>query len=106
MFRRWWRLALVGVACACAAPQLARAQVTTVASASVLVFPRVIVDGTWETTVQISSDANLLAKAPAHLREELAEDSTPRLWPTWRRRAWRSAARVSCAARRRGPASR
>ena len=51
-------------------------------------------------------DANLLAKAPAHLREELAEDSTPRLWPTWRRRAWRSAARGSCAARRRGPASR
>jgi len=76
------------------------------ASASVLVFPRVIVDGTWETTVQVSNDANLLAKAPAHLREELAEDSTPRLRPTWRRRAWRSAARGSSAARRHGPASR
>ena len=63
MLRRRWQQALMGVACACAAPHLARAQVTTVTSASVLVFPRVIVDGTWETTVQISNDANRPAYA-------------------------------------------
>jgi len=63
MLRRWWQQALVGVACACAAPHLARAQATTVASASVLVFPRVIVNGTWETTIQISNDANRPAYA-------------------------------------------
>jgi hypothetical protein len=63
MLRRSWQQALVGVACACAAPHLARAQATTVASTSVLVFPRVIVNATWETTIQISNDANRPAYA-------------------------------------------
>jgi hypothetical protein len=42
----------------CAAAGLASGQATTVEGASVLVFPRVVVDGTWDTTIQISNSAN------------------------------------------------
>jgi hypothetical protein len=52
------RQALVGIAFMCAAPGVTRAQATTAEGTSVLVFPRVIADGTWETTIQIGNGAN------------------------------------------------
>lgn len=47
----------------CTAAGLACGQATTVEGASVLVFPRVIVDGTWDTTIQIGNGANRPAYA-------------------------------------------
>ena len=63
MFRCRLRPALVVVAWLCAVPGLARGQATTAEGASVLVFPRVIADGTWETTIQIGNGANRLLYA-------------------------------------------
>jgi len=53
MLRDRWLMA-VGFLCA----RAACAQVTTVEGASVIVFPRVVVDNTWDTVVQISNIAN------------------------------------------------
>src|SRR5512140_3496583 len=61
--RRRLQQLLGGLAFVCTAPHLASGQVTTVQGASVLVFPRVIVDGTWDTTIQISNGANRPAAA-------------------------------------------
>jgi hypothetical protein len=63
MRRRRFQQLLGGLAFLCAAPLLAYGQVTSVEGASVLVFPRVIVDGTWDTTIQISNGANRPAYA-------------------------------------------
>src|SRR5438477_2244146 len=57
MLRRLQQI-LFGVAFVWSTAPLAGAQVTTVAGASVLVFPRVVVDGTWDTTIQIGNSAN------------------------------------------------
>ncbi|HVN85587.1 MAG TPA: hypothetical protein VMW17_12165 [Candidatus Binatia bacterium] len=42
---------------------LARAQTTTTEAASVLVFPRVVVTGSWDTIIQIGNNANRPANA-------------------------------------------
>jgi hypothetical protein len=55
-------LALV-VAASVAATSTARADVTTEQSASILVFPKVMSDGTYDTIIQISSTSNSLAFA-------------------------------------------
>jgi hypothetical protein len=48
---RW----LIAVALACLLPRGVAAQVTTEQSASILFFPKVIADGTWDTTIQIAN---------------------------------------------------
>jgi len=63
MVRRRFVQALFATVCTCAAPHFAAGQVTTVESASVIVFPRVVVDATWDTTIQIGNDANRPAYA-------------------------------------------
>jgi hypothetical protein len=63
MRRRGFVPAALAVICVGSVPLLTYGQVTTVEGASVLVFPRVIVDGTWDTTIQISNGANRPAYA-------------------------------------------
>jgi len=64
MLRRRLRLRLLfGVLCACVVPHSGHGQVTTVEGASVIVFPRIIVDGTWDTVIQISNTASRPAYA-------------------------------------------
>jgi len=63
MLRRRLQGALVVVVATCAVTHVARGQATTVEGASVLIFPRVIADGTWDTTIQIGNGANRPAYA-------------------------------------------
>lgn len=60
-----WRLAIAAclIAWACVP---AGAQTTTNQSASLLVFPKVVVNGAWETTIQLSNNANRPAYAVCH----------------------------------------
>ena len=58
MLRQRLGLPLVVVAGMCAVARQAGGQATTSQGASVLVFPRIVVDGTWETTIQIGNGAN------------------------------------------------
>jgi len=57
-----WRLAIAACLIA-AAVTPAAAQTTTNQSASLLVFPKVVVNGAWETTIQLSNNANRPAYA-------------------------------------------
>ena len=66
MTRRAWRRTSVGLAWLAIAARAATAQVTTSTAASVLVFPKVIVDATWDTSIQISNTANRPARAICH----------------------------------------
>src|SRR5579862_373540 len=88
MRRRQW-LPILVLLCAGAAPHLAHGQVTTGEAASVIVFPRVVVDGTWETTIQISNTANRPAYAHCYYVNGALTDpslppgpSNPPLWLT------------------------
>ena len=63
MSRYRLRHGLVGIVWLCGWTGLATAQTTTVQSASVLVFPRVVVSGTWDTIIQIGNTANRPAYA-------------------------------------------
>jgi hypothetical protein len=47
----------------CVSSQLARGQATTVEGSSLLVFPHVVIDSGWSTTIQISNGANRPAYA-------------------------------------------
>jgi hypothetical protein len=57
-----WRMAVVAVALMALA-SAAAAQVTTERSASILVFPRVIADGTRDTIIQITNTSNSMVHA-------------------------------------------
>jgi hypothetical protein len=64
------------------------AQVSTQESASILVFPKVVADGTWDTTIQIANGANRPSRAICYYVNaqltfpDLPESpqSNPRLW--------------------------
>jgi len=62
MLRRRLQGALL-FAAVCAAARVASGQATTVEGSSVLVFPHVVADGTWDTTIQVANGANRPAYA-------------------------------------------
>lgn len=57
-------IAVLGCLAVAAAPSAA--QLTTRDAAAVLIFPKVIVDGSWDTTIQLSNNANRPAYAVCH----------------------------------------
>jgi hypothetical protein len=59
----WQRATLAAVIFLTAGTAIARAQPTTREAASVLIFPKVIADGTYDTAIQISNTANRTARA-------------------------------------------
>lgn len=61
---RWQRATIAAALILCAAgADVAGAQLTTRDAASVLIFPKVIADGTYDTAIQISNTANRPARA-------------------------------------------
>ena len=50
----WFMLAAAVIAL----PIVATAQVTTEQSASIIVFPKVVTDGTWDTVIQLGNQSN------------------------------------------------
>ena len=82
MRRRRFGQAFLTALWTCAAPHLARSQVTTVESASVIVFSRVVVDGTWDTTIQIGNDASRPAYAHCYYANGAPADPSQPPGPT------------------------
>jgi hypothetical protein len=58
-----WQPAAAAFVALAAGANVAAAQLTTREAAAVVVFPKVIADGTWETTIQLSNTANRPARA-------------------------------------------